>query len=78
MHRLTTSGHASKLADAYNCYPDAGHNLEFLGFPTIELLKIQHPITKEWLALGGTPKGIAKAQRDAETKARAFLAAHLN
>jgi len=77
MDRLTSSGHAAKFADAATCYPDAGHNLEFLGFPTIQLLKIQHPITKELLALGGTPKGIAKAQRDAENKVRAFLASHL-
>jgi hypothetical protein len=77
MDRLTTSGHAATFGDASNCYADAGHNLEFLGYPTIQLLKIQHPITKEWLALGGTPKGIAKGQRDADTKSRAFLSSHL-
>ena len=77
MDRLTSSGHATTFADASSCYPDAGHNLEFLGFPTVQLLKIQHPITKEWLALGGTPKGIAKGQRDAENKVRAFLTAQL-
>jgi hypothetical protein len=36
-----------------------------------------HPISGELLALGGTPQGIAKAQRDAFGRIDRFLAASL-
>lgn len=74
MDRLTMSGHASKFADHMECYDGAAHGIGAPGFPTTISQDIQHPVTKQWLALGGNPKGIAHAARDAFEKKKAFLA----
>ncbi len=73
MNRLTATGHAAKFADDFVCYPDAGHYLSAPGLPTTDpsLIRSDRQI---WLALGGTPAGIAHAQRDAFERRRAFLA----
>lgn len=76
MKRLTATGHAAKFADEQVCYPDAGHLLGSPGLPTTDpaLLRSDRQI---WIALGGTPAGIAHAQRDAFERKRAFLAREL-
>jgi dienelactone hydrolase len=73
MDRLTTTGHAAAFADDLVCYPEAGHHLGLPGLPTTDpaLVKSERQI---WLALGGTPAGIAHAQRDSFERKRAFLA----
>jgi len=75
MDRLTASKHADEHADHLECYPDAGHGIGAPGLPTTHAAVVEHPITHEWLALGGTPAGIAHAARDAFDQKRAFLAA---
>ena len=67
------SAHDTKFADHIECYPDAGHFIGSPGFPTTGAVEVQHPITHEWLALGGTPAGIARADRQAYNRKRAFL-----
>jgi dienelactone hydrolase len=71
--RLESSGHVAKYADEIVCYPDAGHNVGTPGSSTLEAHRAFHPITKEWLALGGTAAGIAHASRQADQKIKTFL-----
>lgn len=73
MNRLGATGHAAKFADDFVCYPDAGHYLSAPGLPTTDpsLIRSDRQI---WIALGGTPAGIAHAQRDAFERRRTFLA----
>jgi acetyl esterase/lipase len=78
MGRLTQSGHASAHGDQLVCYPGAGHNVAFaIGFPALGELKYPDPNGAGLLAIGGDPMDIGHAQRDADTKVRAFLAANL-
>jgi dienelactone hydrolase len=78
MQRLIANGHDKRFADASICYPEAGHGSTSIpGVPTALSLASVHPITGELLALGGTAKGTARAQRDAFGKIDAFLAASL-
>jgi hypothetical protein len=49
----------------------------FAFVPTALQTAVVHPLTGELLALGGTPQGIAKAQRDAFGRVDRFLAAAL-
>jgi dienelactone hydrolase len=77
MDRLTRSGHAASHDDELVCYPGAGHNVGFgVGFPTASELGSPEGAGVV-LALGGAPADIARAQRDVDTRLRAFLAAHL-
>ncbi|MCA9595105.1 MAG: acyl-CoA thioesterase/BAAT N-terminal domain-containing protein [Myxococcales bacterium] len=71
--RLEKSGHVDKYGDELVCAPDAGHFSPVVGSPTVGLHRAYHPITKQWLALGGTPAGTAHAKRNADTKIRALL-----
>jgi acetyl esterase/lipase len=78
MDRLIASGHAAANADELVCYPDAGHFATTTpGFPTADAYKGFHPQFMFWMALGGTPKGIAHAQRASHAHILAFLAAEL-
>jgi dienelactone hydrolase len=77
--RLASSGHSTTYADSFVCYPDAGHNVTpfSVGVPTTAAMHSYTTEFGEYLALGGTPAGIAHASRDADLKMRAFLAANL-
>ena len=78
MDRLTQSGHATSHADENHCYQGAGHNASWgpPGAPTASQLST--PFGPTFLmAIGGCPPAIAQAQRDVDTKLRAFLAANL-
>ena len=78
MDRLVAAGHDKRFADASVCYPDSGHGSTGIpGVPTALSTATVHPLTGELLALGGTPKGIAHAQRDSLTRIEKFLAAAL-
>lgn len=78
MDRLVANGHDKRFADDSVCYPDSGHASTGLpGTPTALSTAVVHPITGELLALGGTARGIAKAQRDAFGRIDRFLAASL-
>ncbi|MDB5214637.1 MAG: Cytosolic acyl coenzyme thioester hydrolase, inducible [Myxococcaceae bacterium] len=78
MDRLVANGHDKRFADESVCYPDSGHfSAGTPGIPTTGATAVVHPLTGELLALGGTPKGIAKAQRDAFGRIDKFLAASL-
>jgi pimeloyl-ACP methyl ester carboxylesterase len=78
MDRLNATGHASKHADAFVCYPNAGHAVSLLpGSPTLPQVAQEHPITHEFLALGGTLRGLAHGQRDFFGRVDHFLAAAL-
>ena len=57
---------------------DSGHfSTGTPGVPTAVLTAEVSSLTGELLALGGTPQGIAKAQRDAFSRVDRFLAAAL-
>jgi dienelactone hydrolase len=71
--RLEDAGHTAKYADQLLCLDSAGHNVGTPGSPTLGADEVQHPITKEWLALGGTPAGIAHASRKADSAVQKLL-----
>lgn len=74
----SASTHDKRFADELVCYPDSGHFSTGLpGVPTAQQTAVAHPLTGELLALGGTPRGIARAQRDAFGRVDRFLAASL-
>jgi dienelactone hydrolase len=79
MDRLASSGHATKYGDTLVCYPDAGHNIDAftVGIPTTTAMHTSTLVDGVYLALGGTPEGIAHATRDADNKVRVFLAQNL-
>lgn len=66
--------HKKTHEDELLCIPDAGHLIGIPGSPTTGSYRAYHSLMGRWLALGGTPKSIAKANREADTKIRAFLA----
>lgn len=73
MDRLEKSGHAAAFADELVCNPDAGHIVGNPGLPTTDLSVV--PLGGHaWLAIGGTPAGIARAAREGYERRRAFLA----
>lgn len=72
--RLKAAGHDKAHGSELLCFPDAGHNVRTPGAPTFGSHRIQHPISKQWLALGGTPAGVGRANRLADTRIRAVLA----
>jgi dienelactone hydrolase len=76
MDRLRKTGHAGTFADDLQCYPDAGHITGTPGLPTTGLTVLASD-AHDWIAIGGTPAGIARAARDGFEKKRAFLAAAL-
>jgi len=76
---LNATGHAQAHGDELVCYPNAGHNVTSfsVGVPTTGAMHSYTQSFGEYLALGGTPAGIAHASRDADLKMRAFLATNL-
>jgi acetyl esterase/lipase len=77
MERLRSSGHAAEHADALHCFEDAGHSIGSPGWPTGEAYVVMHPVSREWIVLGGTPRGTAHAERASWLLVRDFLEAHL-
>lgn len=77
MERLRSSGHAAEHADALHCFEDAGHAIGTPGWPTGESYVVMHPVSREWIVLGGTPRGTAHAERESWLLVRDFLDAHL-
>ncbi|MEO8800931.1 MAG: acyl-CoA thioester hydrolase/BAAT C-terminal domain-containing protein [Polyangiaceae bacterium] len=77
--RLTANGHTAKYGDVSVCYPDAGHNIDMfsLAAPTATAMHASQKVDGLLFALGGTPKGIAAAARDADNRMRAFFAKNL-
>ncbi|HEX7665815.1 MAG TPA: acyl-CoA thioesterase/bile acid-CoA:amino acid N-acyltransferase family protein [Polyangiaceae bacterium] len=77
--RLDAAGHTIKYGDVSVCYPDAGHNIDAfsVGVPTTTAMHASQKVDGFLFALGGTPKGISAAARDADVKTRAFFAANL-
>jgi dienelactone hydrolase len=74
MDRLVAAGHTSKYADDSQCYAASGHASGLIpGVPTTADVAIVHPLSGELLALGGTPAGMAKAQRDFLARTTSFL-----
>ncbi len=70
--RLETAGHVSAHGDVATCYPAAGHAAtSFVGSATTESMWAD--MGDGLFALGGTAKGIAAANRDADTRRHAFL-----
>ncbi len=75
--RLVSSGHSKQYADELLCLQDAGHSDLRPGSPTVGGHRAYHSGLKQWLALGGTPEGVGRGQRLADTKTRAFFASAL-
>lgn len=73
MDVLISSGHADRHGDELHCYESAGH---WIGLPGSSTMASQRFFDEEagyWMEIGGTPAGVAAAQRDSNTKMRAFL-----
>jgi hypothetical protein len=68
--RLKLHGHAYQ--DQFECFKDAGHALEFPGYPTTNLV-FEHPVYKQRMTFGGTPAGTARAQRESWNQILNFL-----
>lgn len=73
MDRLRKSGHAGTFEDDFVCYPEAGHITGTPGLPTTDV-SVMTTSSHEWIAIGGTPAGIARAARAGYERKRAFLA----
>jgi dienelactone hydrolase len=72
--KLVESQHAATFGDEYHCYPDAGHFITFPpGSSTQDSAAYYHPQYKAWFLMGGSPAGIAAAERQGNTALRAFL-----
>jgi acetyl esterase/lipase len=72
--RLVSSGHSAAHPDQFRCYSDVGHWIVEPGLPTTASTEYYLPALGAWIALGGTPPGIAKAARDSDGRIRTFLA----
>lgn len=76
MDRLVAKGHAAKFADESVCYEGSGHGSSMLpGLPTALSLASPDPFGPGLIAMGGTPQGVARAQRDAYARTLRFVAA---
>jgi hypothetical protein len=71
MQKLTAGGHVAQYADEGICYPNAGHWVGIVGFPTSDSMYSSDG--KNTWALGGTPDGNARSGRPVEAKMRALL-----
>jgi pimeloyl-ACP methyl ester carboxylesterase len=72
--KLALSQHAANFGDEIHCYPDAGHFITFPpGSSTQDSFAYYHPQFKAWFLMGGSPLGIARAERQGNTALRAFL-----
>lgn len=63
---------AHKRPVGHHSYEDAGHLIGVPNLPTGETL-FQHPLSKRWSELAGTPEGTAFASWDSWAKLLAFL-----
>jgi acetyl esterase/lipase len=71
MDVLSSTGHADAVGDELLCYESAGH---WIGLPGSSTMNSQRYFDGGyWIELGGTPAGAAAAQRDSNTRMRAFL-----
>jgi pimeloyl-ACP methyl ester carboxylesterase len=71
---LTAAGHTGAHADETHCFPEAGHLISFPpGSSTLENTAVYYPEFDVYLVTGGTPQGIARAEREGNTITRAFL-----
>ncbi len=73
--RLEASGHVEAHGDELHCFPEAGHWIAFPpGSSTMESSAYYEPAVHGYMDVGGTPEGIARAERQGNTALRAFLA----
>ena len=71
---LQASGHAAEHGDVFECHPDAGHWITFPpGSSTLDSSAYHNPTYDVWFVLGGTPEGIARAERAGNSTLRRFL-----
>jgi dienelactone hydrolase len=75
--RLQASGHWQAHGDELQCYPNAGHAILAPGLPTTTANEYWDAADGIFFNLGGTPAGIAHAERDADGRIRDFLQQHL-
>jgi acetyl esterase/lipase len=76
---LVSQGHAARLADDHVCFPNAGHLIGAPGWPTGNSYAIEMPnFPGLWLVVGGTQEGYGHADRQLDTRVRAFLKAALS
>ena len=75
--RLKSSGHWQAHGDDFQCYAETGHLILQPGVPTNTANESYDPVDHSWWNLGGTAVGTAHADRDADTRIRAFLKQHL-
>ncbi len=73
MDVLIASGHADLHGDELHCYESAGHWIGLPGSSTMSSQRFFDEQLGYWMEIGGTPAGVAAAQRDSNTKMRAFL-----
>lgn len=73
MDVLIASGHADTYGDELHCYESAGHWIGLPGSSTLSSQRFFDADGGYWVEIGGTPAGVAAAQRDSNTKMRAFL-----
>ena len=74
MQVLTETGHAEAHGDELHCYESAGHWIGLPGSSTMDSQRFFDAASDYWVEIGGTPAGVAAAQRDSNTRLRAFLA----
>lgn len=75
MDRLSSSGHSDQYADGVHCFADSGHHVPTPGWSTTDSYAGGIGSTK--YIYGGTPKGVAHAQRDGLEVLKDFLAEQL-
>lgn len=73
MDVLIASGHTDQYGDELHCYESAGHWIGLPGSSTMSSQRFFDMQGGYWMEIGGTPAGVAAAQRDSNTKMRAFL-----
>ena len=74
--RLQVS-HAQRYPDALRCFAGAGHLMGTPGWSTVGTDEIYDPQINAYLVTGGTPAGMGRADRAADTAMRAFLEENL-
>ena len=71
---VNSPGHDLTYADEMHCYKAAGHFISFPpGSSTLESDGYYDPDFGAWILVGGTPEGIAAAEREGNTAMRGFL-----
>ena len=75
MDRLIAAGHDQSHGDELFCFSGAGHHVATPGWPTTDSYAADAFGTT--LVFGGTPEGVAHAQREGLERIKAFLATHL-